>query len=151
MVFSSVPREVWVSNKEVDAKSTHKTSQNLKLANDAVSAADYDMASLPSSCCGERHLASGVHPSVAASMITCVKCAIEMCSWCKQGCACNWTPPVGYDVEVPDDVDDESDYFSADDEPPVQPVNNVQTNTLRMRLRGGSGRHVARGDYHRVV
>ena len=68
--------------------------------------------------------------------MTCVRCAIEMCSWCKQGCACNWTPPIGYDVEVPDDVDDESDY---DDEPPVQPVNVVQTNALRMRLRGGSG------------
>ena len=73
-------------------------------------------------------------------MIICIKCAIEMCSWCKQGCACNWTPPVGYDVEVPDDVDDESDYFSADDaEPPIQPTNVVQNNSLRMRLRGGSG------------
>ena len=35
------------SNATVDAQSAHKTSQNLGLANDSVSAPDYDMASLP--------------------------------------------------------------------------------------------------------
>ena len=135
-----------MSNEEVDAKSAHKTSQNLKLANDAISAADYDMASLPettkqiSSCCGERHITSGVHASVAASLIPCVVCDQEICEWCKQGCKCNWTPPIGYEIDVPDDVDDESTYMSTDeDEPPLQDDHVVHNNALRMRLRGGSG------------